>query len=156
MYKLRYTVGFGLVEMTIATNEKPTTCRNLFESTGPAAVQKQTAVTYTWRSTSHCCLPLYSVEYWYGSPAWGSPYPGKFCSSGRGKERDWWCKNSKDPLSFLYLNLHITLAYLWPLFVYTYFKHHDQNNLIPAWKLYCRSTCMLIFTKYMPFLWRNG
>ena len=32
-YKLRYIVGFGLVEMTISTNPKPTIYRNLYEKT---------------------------------------------------------------------------------------------------------------------------
>ena len=34
-YKLRYIVGFRLVEMTISTNQKPTIYRNLYENTGP-------------------------------------------------------------------------------------------------------------------------
>ena len=34
-YKLRYIVGFWLVEMTISTNQKPTIYRNLYENTGP-------------------------------------------------------------------------------------------------------------------------
>ena len=36
-YKLRYIVGFGLVEMAISTNPKPTIYRNLYENTGPAS-----------------------------------------------------------------------------------------------------------------------
>ena len=32
-YKLRYIVGFWLVEMTISTNQKPTIYRNLYENT---------------------------------------------------------------------------------------------------------------------------
>ena len=35
-YKLRYIVGFWLVEMVISTNQKPTIYRNLYENTGPA------------------------------------------------------------------------------------------------------------------------
>ena len=34
-YKLRYIVGFGLVEMAISTKQKPTIYRNLYENTGP-------------------------------------------------------------------------------------------------------------------------
>ena len=34
-YKLRYIVGFLLVEMAISTNQKPTLYRNLYENTGP-------------------------------------------------------------------------------------------------------------------------
>ena len=34
-YKLRYIVGFGLVEMDISTNPKPTMYRNLYEITDP-------------------------------------------------------------------------------------------------------------------------
>ena len=34
-YKLRYIVGFWLVEMAISTNQKPTIYRNLYENTRP-------------------------------------------------------------------------------------------------------------------------
>ena len=34
LYKLRYIVGFGLVEMAISTNPKPTIYRDLYENTG--------------------------------------------------------------------------------------------------------------------------
>ena len=34
-YKLRYIVGFWLVEMAISTNQKPTIYRNLYENMGP-------------------------------------------------------------------------------------------------------------------------
>ena len=34
-YKLRYMVGFWLVEMAISTNQKLTIYRNLYENTGP-------------------------------------------------------------------------------------------------------------------------
>ena len=34
-YKLRYIVGFWLVEMAISTNQEPTIYRNLYENTGP-------------------------------------------------------------------------------------------------------------------------
>ena len=34
-YKLRYIVGFWLVEIDISTNPKPTIYRNLYENTGP-------------------------------------------------------------------------------------------------------------------------
>ena len=37
-YKLRYIVGFGLVEMAISTNQKPTIYLNLYENTDPALV----------------------------------------------------------------------------------------------------------------------
>ena len=33
-YKLRYIVGFWLVEMAISTNQKPTIYRNLYENMG--------------------------------------------------------------------------------------------------------------------------
>ena len=36
-YKLRYIVGFWLVEMAISTNQKPTIYRNLYENTGPGS-----------------------------------------------------------------------------------------------------------------------
>ena len=38
-YKLRYIVGFGLVEMAISTNPKPTIYHNLYENTGPGRAQ---------------------------------------------------------------------------------------------------------------------
>ena len=38
-YKLRYIVGFWLVEIAISTNQKPTIYRNLYENTGPDVVQ---------------------------------------------------------------------------------------------------------------------
>ena len=37
-YKLRYIVGFWLVEMAISTNQKPTIYRNLYENTGPKRI----------------------------------------------------------------------------------------------------------------------
>ena len=36
-YKLRYIVGFWLVEMAISTSQKPTIYRNLYENTGPGS-----------------------------------------------------------------------------------------------------------------------
>ena len=39
-YKLRYIVGFWLVEMAISTNQKPTIYRNLCENTGPGVPRK--------------------------------------------------------------------------------------------------------------------
>ena len=37
-YKLRYIIGFSLVEMAISTNPKPTIYRKLYENTGPGLV----------------------------------------------------------------------------------------------------------------------
>ena len=34
-YKLRYIVGFGLIEMAISTNPKPAIYRNLYVNAGP-------------------------------------------------------------------------------------------------------------------------
>ena len=42
-YKLRYIVGFWLVEMAISTNQKPTIYRNLYENTGPASLNSITS-----------------------------------------------------------------------------------------------------------------
>ena len=42
-YKLRYIVGFRLVEMAISTNQKPTIYRNLDENTGPVLCVDQPA-----------------------------------------------------------------------------------------------------------------
>ena len=39
-YKLRYIVGFCLVEIAISANQKPTIYRNLYEKTDPAIVFK--------------------------------------------------------------------------------------------------------------------
>ena len=41
-YKLRYIVGFWLVEMAISTNQKPTIYRNLYENTGPVLLLRTT------------------------------------------------------------------------------------------------------------------
>ena len=50
-YKLRYIVGFWLVEMTISTNQKPTIYRNLYENTDSAGppennIRPSRAATY--------------------------------------------------------------------------------------------------------------
>ena len=37
-YKLRYIVVFGLVEMTISTNPKPTIYRNLYDNMNPGVI----------------------------------------------------------------------------------------------------------------------
>ena len=37
--KLRYIVGFGLVEMAISTNSKPAMYRNFYENVGPGVLQ---------------------------------------------------------------------------------------------------------------------
>ena len=52
-YKLRCIVGFGLVEMAISTNPKPTIYRNLYENTSPAPWAASPLVLlapyiYTW------------------------------------------------------------------------------------------------------------
>ena len=36
-YKLRYSVGFWLVEMAISTNQKPAIYRTLYRNTGPGS-----------------------------------------------------------------------------------------------------------------------
>ena len=43
-YKLRYIVGFGLVEMAISTNPKPTIYRNLYENTSPGSINRVTCL----------------------------------------------------------------------------------------------------------------
>ena len=43
-YKLRYIVGFVLVEMANSTNPKPTIYRNLYENTGPSTSRLQAQV----------------------------------------------------------------------------------------------------------------
>ena len=40
-YKLRYIVGFWLIEMAISTNQKPTIYRNLYENTDPGRVVQE-------------------------------------------------------------------------------------------------------------------
>ena len=44
-YKLRYIVGFWLVEMAISTNPKPTIYRNLYENTDRGWVYSNTRVS---------------------------------------------------------------------------------------------------------------
>ena len=46
-YKLRYIVGFGLVEMAISTNQKPTMYRNLYENTDPGKVMENVNLAKT-------------------------------------------------------------------------------------------------------------
>ena len=48
-YKLRYIVGFWLVEMAISTNQKPTIYRNLYENTAP---ESDAAHVRFWRLKS--------------------------------------------------------------------------------------------------------
>ena len=45
-YKLRYIVGFRLVEMAISTNQKPTIYRNLYENTGPGGPYSRTSSSF--------------------------------------------------------------------------------------------------------------
>ena len=53
-YKLRYIVGFLLVEMAISTNQKPTIYRNLYENTapGPRAPKNVHNILMTMRPVS--------------------------------------------------------------------------------------------------------
>ena len=62
-YKLRYIVGFGLVEMAISTNPKPTIYRNLYENTDPdnCNVQKCSQIVATGSSANALCVSLMSV-----------------------------------------------------------------------------------------------
>ena len=59
-YKLRYIVGFGLVEMDISTNPKRTMYRNLYENAEPDVLQCKTKRQYllTLQVTRHCLLTL--------------------------------------------------------------------------------------------------
>ena len=41
-YKLRYIIGFGLVEMAISTNPKPMIYRNLYDNTSQAGLYAST------------------------------------------------------------------------------------------------------------------
>ena len=47
-YKLRYIVGFWLVEMAISTNPKPTIYRNLHENTGQVFSVLNKPIVYSW------------------------------------------------------------------------------------------------------------
>ena len=60
-YKLRYSVGFLLVEMAISTNQKPTTYRNLYENTGPGA----TADITRWPHVVRVSKTL--AQHWYNN-----------------------------------------------------------------------------------------
>ena len=55
-YKLRYIVGFGLVEMTISTNPKPTIYRNWYDNTGPGWTSRR------WHRTSSGHSPPISIS----------------------------------------------------------------------------------------------
>ena len=65
-YKLRYIVGFGLVEMAITTNQKPTIYRNLYENTGPQHNRQQYIIT--WASSRVVYIDeavIYILIMWY-------------------------------------------------------------------------------------------
>ena len=47
-YKLRYIVGFWLVEMAISTNQKPTISRNLYENTDPVTLMLFVEFAVPW------------------------------------------------------------------------------------------------------------
>ena len=46
-YKLRYIVGFRLVEMDISTNQKPTIYRNLYENVEPGEIHVSNMIADT-------------------------------------------------------------------------------------------------------------
>ena len=59
-YKLRYIVGFGLVEMDISTNPKPTIYRNLYENTGPGF-----RIRFRYRTRlTHSTFPPHRTPQW--------------------------------------------------------------------------------------------
>ena len=67
-YKLRYILGFGLVEMAISTNPKPKMYRNLYEKTGDHV--QVTCQQEQWSSVvqmrhgiiSHCAQQTRNVD----------------------------------------------------------------------------------------------
>ena len=68
-YKLRYIVGFWLVEMAISTNQKPTIYRKLYENTGPdSKLQARTSLYLleTWYSLT-CCHHIKYSQYIYST-----------------------------------------------------------------------------------------
>ena len=65
-YKLRYIVGFWLVEMAISTNQKPTIYRNLYENTDPGNISKGSALPFLWRLVAQ-------LLFLGGSAAWLVP-----------------------------------------------------------------------------------
>ena len=69
-YKLRYIVGFWLVEMAITTNQKLTICRNLYDNTGPVID------TVYYRKilipSLYFILPTVKYSYWYSILAYNS------------------------------------------------------------------------------------
>ena len=52
-YKLRYIVGFWLVETAVSTNQKPTMYRNLYENTAPGLIGKILVFTSIPTHTMH-------------------------------------------------------------------------------------------------------
>ena len=64
-YKLRYIVGFWLVEMTISTNQKPTIYRNLYENTAPAA---KGSVISTTLKLKACIFTKWHTSIYYLNP----------------------------------------------------------------------------------------
>ena len=63
LYKLRHIVGFGLIEMAISTNPKPTMCRSLYENTGPVPAAAAGIQIENWRKTiCSVVLALYNCS----------------------------------------------------------------------------------------------
>ena len=60
-YKLRYIVGFGLVEMAISTNLKSTMYRNLFEKTDPGPDTKGHVLLSETVVYFHLLTPVYII-----------------------------------------------------------------------------------------------
>ena len=74
-YKLRYIVGFWLVEMAISINQKPTIYRNLYENTSPAWFDRLLTIFILpceakWQYllilqiSRYCFLPAVPRQYW--------------------------------------------------------------------------------------------
>ena len=55
-YKLRYIVGFWLVEMAISTNQNPTIYRNLYENTAPGGQRGIDQCSVQWYVSSYSLL----------------------------------------------------------------------------------------------------
>ena len=69
-YKLRYIVGFGLVEMAISTNQKPTIYRNLYENTGPGTSLSVTSRNPTFLKRKKWFdqnLLIDTIKHWFRS-----------------------------------------------------------------------------------------
>ena len=75
-YKLRYIVGFGLIEMAISTDPRPTIYRSLYENTASSTNPKSTIYRNLYKNTSPGKIDVLDVStsfcQWPAAGAYGN------------------------------------------------------------------------------------